>query len=428
MVSRRTILNYPYGAYDFRDVPEEDKELTHVGPGTPGGEYLRRYWQPVALSDDVRDLPKRIRIMCEDLVLFRDHAGRTGLLALHCSHRGTSLEYGIICEQGLRCCYHGWLYDVDGKVLEIPGQPVGNTYQDRLYHPAYPTLEYKGMVFAYMGPPSEKPAFPIYDTFELPGYEIVPRKPNLLPCNWVQNKENQMDPLHLSFLHTIVSGVQFNENFADVPEMEWMLTPIGMVYIATRRVGENIWVRMADSIMPNIAQVPATSEDGRQEKIFSRPEATNWAVPICDTETMIFAFKRYRIVDGERVDLSAARPFDTRSGDRAYEETQRRPGDYEAQTSQRSIAVHKLEHLVASDKGVIMYRKLIRNGIRTVRAGKQPLGVYPDADPERCIPTYGQDTVVRVPRAHTPEADKKLLREIGRKVAQGELNNQRVSV
>ena len=83
MVSRRTILNYPYGAYDFRDVPEEDKELTHVGPGTPGGEYLRRYWQPVALSDDVRDLPKRIRIMCEDLVLFRDHAGRTGLLGLH---------------------------------------------------------------------------------------------------------------------------------------------------------------------------------------------------------------------------------------------------------------------------------------------------------------------------------------------------------
>jgi hypothetical protein len=133
-------------------------------------------------------------------------------------------------------------------------------------------------------------------------------------------------------------------------------------------------------------------------------------------------------VDGERVDLSAARPFDTRSGDRAYEETQRRPGDYEAQTSQRSIAVHKLEHLVASDKGVIMYRKLIRDGIRTVRAGKQPLGVYSEADPERCISTYGQDTVVRIPRAHTPEADKRLLREIGRKVAQGELNNQRVSV
>ena len=96
-------------------------------------------------------------------------------------------------------------------------------------------------------------------------------------------------------------------------------------------------------------------------------------MPISDTETMIFAFKRYRIVDGKRVDLSAARPFDTRSGDRPYEETQRRPGDYEAQTSQRPIAVHKLEHLVGSDKGVIMYRKLIREGIRAVKIGNESL-------------------------------------------------------
>jgi phenylpropionate dioxygenase-like ring-hydroxylating dioxygenase large terminal subunit len=409
-----------YGGYWQREVPKEDVELTHVGPGTPCGEYLRRYWQPVSLSEDLKDLPKKIRIMGEDLVIFRDFAGRIGLLALHCSHRGTSLEYGVISERGLRCCYHGWLYDVDGKVLEIPGQSVGNTYHERLYHPAYPTLEYKGMVFAYMGPPEKKPAFPIYDTFVLPGYEITPRKPNFLPCNWVQNKENQMDPIHLSFLHTIVSGVQFNENFADVPEMEWMRTPIGMVYIATRRVGENIWVRMADSIMPNIAQVPATSEDGKQTKVFSRPEATNWAVPISDTETMIFAFKRFRIVDGKQVDLSAARPFDTRSGDRPYEETQRRPGDYEAQTGQRPIAVHKLEHLVGSDKGVIMYRKLIRDGIRAVKNGNHPLGVS-EPNTSDGISTYGQDTVVKVPRATTLEADKKLMREVGRKVAQGKL-------
>ena len=422
MAKKPSMLNYPYGGYDFRAVPEEDKELTHVGPGTPCGEYLRRYWHPVALSDELKDLPKRIRIMGEDLVLFRDFGGRTGLLALHCSHRGTSLEYGLVSERGLRCCYHGWLYDVDGKVLEIPGQPVASTYQDRLYHPAYPTLEYKGMVFAYMGPRDKKPAFPIYDTFELPDYEIVPRKPNLLSCNWVQNKENQMDPIHLSFLHTIVSGAQFNEGFAVVPEMEWMSTPIGMAYIATRRVGENIWVRMADSIMPNIAQVPATTEDGNQVKNFGRPEATNWAVPISDTETMIFAFKRYRIVDGQRVDLSATRPFDTRSGDRPYEEQQRRPGDYEAQTSQRAIAVHKLEHLVGSDKGVIMYRKLIRDGIRAVKNGKNPLGVNGTL---KVIPTYGQDTVVKVSRASTPEADKELLRKIGRKVAKGELSSEK---
>ena len=424
MAKKPNLLTRPYGAYDFRDVPEEDVELTHVGPGTPGGEYLRRYWHPVALSEDLKDLPIKIRVMCEDLVIFRDHGGRVGLLGLHCSHRGTSLEYGIVSERGLRCCYHGWLYDVDGKVLEIPGQQASSTYQDRLYHPAYPTVEYKGMVFAYMGAPDKKPAFPIYDTFELPDYEIVPRRPNFLPCNWVQNKENQMDPIHVSFLHTIASGAQFNEGFAEVPEMEWLLTPIGMVYIATRRVGENVWVRMADSIMPNIAQVPATIEDGTQEKNFSRPEATNWAVPVSDSETMIFAFKRYRLVSGRRIDLSATRPFDTRSGDRPYEDRQRRPGDYEAQTSQRPIAIHKLEHLVSSDKGVIIYRKLIREGIRSVKSGRDPLGYFADLNPGNAIPTYGQDTVVKIPRAATAKADKELLREVGRKVAHDALSKR----
>src|SRR4029077_319624 len=125
-----------------------------------------------------------------------------------------------------------------------------------------------------------------------------------------------------------------------------------------------------------------------------------------DTETMIFAFKRYRILDGKRIDLSATRPFYTPSGARSNEEPQRNPGDYEAQTSQRPIAVHKLEHLVGSDKGVIMYRKLIRDGIRAVKNGKHPIGVYPEVSAEGVIHTYGQDTVVKVPRAPTPEADK----------------------
>ena len=165
MAKKHTINVGSYGGYWQREVPKEDVELTHVGPGTPCGEYLRRYWQPVILSEDLKDLPKKIRIMGEDLVIFRDFGGKIGLLALHCSHRGTSLEYGVISERGLRCCYHGWLYDVDGKVLEIPGQSVGNTYHERLYHPAYPTLEYKGLVFAYMGPPDKRPAFPSYDTF-----------------------------------------------------------------------------------------------------------------------------------------------------------------------------------------------------------------------------------------------------------------------
>src|SRR5581483_1888622 len=104
----------PFDAYDRRDVPEPDHELTRVGPGTPCGEYFRRFWQPVRLSSDLKDLPVRVRVLAEDLVLFRDGQGRTGLLPLHCSHRGTSLEFGMVERVGIRCCYHGWLYDVAG--------------------------------------------------------------------------------------------------------------------------------------------------------------------------------------------------------------------------------------------------------------------------------------------------------------------------
>src|SRR5438105_5136584 len=103
-----------FGGYYHRDVPEDDAELTRVGPDTPCGEYLRRFWHPVGLSQDLQDLPLRIRILGEDLVLFRDRSGAVGLLELHCAHRGTSLEFGIVSEHGIRCCYHGWLYGCDG--------------------------------------------------------------------------------------------------------------------------------------------------------------------------------------------------------------------------------------------------------------------------------------------------------------------------
>ena len=145
-------LTTTYGAYHQREVPGEDAELTHVGPGTPAGEYLRRFWQPVAHVEDLKDLPIAIRIMGEDLVVFRDNRGRIGLLQRHCSHRGTSLEYGVVEEKGIRCCYHGWLYDVDGTILETPAEPPDSTYKERLCHGAYPVHEYCGLVFAYMGP------------------------------------------------------------------------------------------------------------------------------------------------------------------------------------------------------------------------------------------------------------------------------------
>ena len=121
MAERVAFLNTAYRAYHHRERPEEDADLTHVGPGTPCGEYLRRFWQPIITSEALQDLPRRLRIMGEDLVAFRDQSGAVGLLELHCPHRGTSLEFGLVSEKGIRCCYHGWRFDVDGKILETPG-------------------------------------------------------------------------------------------------------------------------------------------------------------------------------------------------------------------------------------------------------------------------------------------------------------------
>src|SRR5437899_6739606 len=142
-----TAVRQTYSGYYRRDVPSPDLELTHTGPGTPGGEYLRRFWQPICFTDELRDLPVRIRVLGEDLVAFRDFRGAVGLLELHCPHRGTSLEFGLVSERGLRCCYHGWLFDVDGTILEMPGEPETSTLKHRLCHGAYPTHEYNGIVF-----------------------------------------------------------------------------------------------------------------------------------------------------------------------------------------------------------------------------------------------------------------------------------------
>jgi phenylpropionate dioxygenase-like ring-hydroxylating dioxygenase large terminal subunit len=409
-------LNTPYGAYLAREVPPPDPELTRVGPGTPGGEYLRRFWQPVAFARDLLDVPLRIRIMGEDLVVFRDKAGRVGLLQLHCAHRGTSLEYGLISERGIRCCYHGWMYDVDGRILETPGEPVSSTLKDRLCQGAYPTHEFGGLVFAYLGPPDQKPVFPHYDTFDLPGFTLMPAGKFALPCNWLQIKDNSMDPVHTSFLHAISSGYQFTEAFGALAELDWEETPYGMMYIATRRIGELVWVRVADFMAPNVHQFTRELEDATKEKASSRPVVIRWAVPIDDTHTWNMELAQVDPAWGLTPEQIGSPGFG-QSDDRPYAERQRHPADYDAQASQREIAVHALEHLASTDRGVIMFRKIVRDGIRAVAAGRDPHFLLRAPAPP--IATACQDTVLRIPAEADPSADARLLRETGRKVALG---------
>jgi phenylpropionate dioxygenase-like ring-hydroxylating dioxygenase large terminal subunit len=410
MAARAPFLDTAYSAYRHRARPKEDEELTRVGPGSPCGEYLRRFWQPVVLSRELGELPQRLRILGEDLVAFRDKSGAIGLLELHCPHRGTSLEFGLVGEQGIRCCYHGWLFGCDGTIFETPGEPADSTLKDRLFHGAYPVREHQGLVFAYMGPPERRPDFPIFDTYDLPGHQMIARAPTLWECNWLQVKENAMDPAHLQFLHTLPGSEGFTDDFTVQPECDWMETPVGMVYIDTRRQGDRVWVRVADFILPNIHQFPPNADPMALRNSINRPMATTWAVPLDDTHTMQIGY--YRAPEGKE----PRRGGFGQDGGRSYEERQRVPGDYDAQVSiHGGIARHGLEHLASTDRGIIMMRNMIRSGIRAVKKGETL--DHPTLHSGMAIPTYSHDRVVPgIAPAATPEADRKLLREVARGV------------
>jgi len=399
----------PYDGYHRRTVPPPDRELTEVGPGTPGGEYLRRFWQPVAFERDLGDTPLRVRILGEDLVVFRDRRGQIGVLHLHCAHRGTSLEFGIPLECGIRCCYHGWVYDVDGRCLETPGEPAGSRLRERVVQGAYPTHVFTGLIFAYLGPPDRRPDFPMYDSYAVPGLRLMPAATFALPCNWLQVKDNSMDPVHTAFLHALSSGYQFTEAFGVVPELDWMTTEAGMVYIATRRVGDLVWVRVCDFMPPNVHQFTREIEDASQAKSASRPVVIRWAVPNDDGQTTNFELAQVDPAWG-LTPAEVARPGFGQSDDRPYAERQRQPADFDAQSSQRRIAVHDLEHLASTDRGVIMLRRIVRDGIRAVARGEDPAGLGHG----KIIRTFTQDTVVRVPPAADPDEDRRLLRATGR--------------
>jgi phenylpropionate dioxygenase-like ring-hydroxylating dioxygenase large terminal subunit len=142
-----------------------DPELVEVGAGTPAGELLRRYWHPVGLSSEATERPRAVRMLGEDLILYRDRSGTPGLLTPRCCHRGTSLLYGKVEDEGIRCCYHGWLFDAHGLCLDQPCEPDRGRNRDRYRQPWYPLVEYNDLLFTYMGPPHTQPVFPRYDIF-----------------------------------------------------------------------------------------------------------------------------------------------------------------------------------------------------------------------------------------------------------------------
>jgi phthalate 4,5-dioxygenase len=180
---------------------EENDLLTQTDRGTPMGELMRRYWQPVALSEELPEggAPIPVRVMGEELVLFRDDKGKLGLMGIHCPHRGADLSYGRVEEGGLRCIYHGWLFDKQGRCLDQPWEPGGGEHRQQIQHTAYPCHEQAGGIFAYMGP-GEPPLFPNYEFLMAPAERTYADK-LFHEANYLQMNEGSFDIPHLSFLH-----------------------------------------------------------------------------------------------------------------------------------------------------------------------------------------------------------------------------------
>lgn len=427
-----------YKGFAQTAVLPEDPELTHTDPGTPMGDLMRRFWQPVCLSEELTDVPRAIRILGEDLVAFRDKSGQVGVLHRQCCHRGASLEYGIIQETGIRCCYHGFHWNVDGTLLDVPGEPdAGKRMSTQVGQGAYPAFERFGMVFAYMGDFDEMPKFPeweffhTYDDLEFASYS------NIYPCNWLQIFDNIPDQMHTSQLHSPTMRVisddddgsypttAFNPVFAQVPVMEYasVRDDTAMVFSAGRRVGKDrIWVRLNDVILPNLTLHPHTAEEGRESFHFHRVYMARWYVPVDNENSIVFGLRMfgesvdpYHTGDKSKCGYNKADFLEGQTGERPREIAQRMPGDWDVVTSQRSIARHAMENPTKEDVGVYMNRKNLRQAVRGENSHMAQSTIHARANADEQNNVYTNNTVLDIP-VQDGRDDDELIREVCKKV------------
>jgi phenylpropionate dioxygenase-like ring-hydroxylating dioxygenase large terminal subunit len=365
-------------AYTLKE-PTYNASLTEVGRGTPMGELLRRYWHPVGLAADAGATPRPVKVLGEELILFRDGQGRAGLVYPRCCHRGTTLYYGKIEERGIRCCYHGWLFDVEGRCLEMPAEPEPAGAQcQRVRQPWYPVEERYGLVFAYLGPPEKKPVLPRYECLEvMASDEFVEADDSsigsggivIAPCNWLQHFENVVDPYHVPILHGSFSGPQFVEQMSSFPKVKFEYGKQGVKAISTRPGPDGKrFRRVTEAVVPTLRVVanPRVAQYGMVESI-------GWTLPIDDTHYRIYVAGRVK----EKGELAK---FKSRYNGKTWaelsaEEHQKFPGDTEAQVGQGPITFHSEEHLMTTDQGVGMLRFLLQKQVDAVAAGGDPVGV-----------------------------------------------------
>ncbi len=400
----------------------ENDVLTKTGRGTPCGELMRRYWQPAALSEELPTgrAPLPVRLLGEDLVMFRDDRGRPGLLGIHCAHRGADLSYGRLEDGGLRCIYHGWLYDIEGRCLDQPGEPGGGAHRDAIRQPAYPCREKSGVIFTYMGP-GEPPLLPAYDWLTVPDEHVVATR-LFSECNYLQGNEGNIDIFHNNYLHFVkrdlsamsAAEVQsIRDRFGDVERVSGRgpspgtertharLLDLGIRICKVRRMdAERNYIRAATFVLPSMTVIPGGG--------------INWHVPIDDTHhwKYIITFSREKALDKETATMRSGewapapdyRPVGNKGNrygqDRRLMQDSVYCGIDHPNPIQDLCVVEGAgrvqdrtnEHLVESDVPIVAARKVLMKAIRDVQEGVDPPHVIRDPEANRfphIVATFG---------------------------------------
>ncbi|MCW2413543.1 MULTISPECIES: aromatic ring-hydroxylating dioxygenase subunit alpha [unclassified Sphingobium] len=386
--------------------PAQNDLITLSGKGTPLGALLRRYWQPIALLEELEGPrpAKAVKVLGQDMVLFRDEQGRLGLLDRDCPHRGADLAFGRLEDGGLRCLFHGWLFDVDGNCIQTPGEPAGSSLCSRVKQRSYPVVERAGMIFGFLGE-GEAPAFPGLDCFAAPDSHVFAFK-GYLDCNWLQALEVGVDPAHASFLHRFFEdeeadayGKQFRGRSADSdltmiqvlrefenPDITITKTDIGFRLTALRSLPEGkTHVRITNLFFPQAFVIPLSET----------MTITQWHVPIDDVSCYWYAaFTSFTdAVDKEEMrrqrltlyELPDYKPRLNRQNDYGYDVVEQRSRTYTgmgedinvhdqwAVESMGRIQDRTREHLGTTDKGIVAYRTMLIREIGKLQKGERPL-------------------------------------------------------
>jgi 5,5'-dehydrodivanillate O-demethylase oxygenase subunit len=388
---------------------EENELLTRVGRGTPCGELLRRYWHPVAAAGEfTEEKPiKPVKILEEELVVYRDKRGKYGLVGEHCPHRLASLAYGRVDDEGIRCPYHGWKFDSTGKCLEQPAEPEGSTFKYRIKQVAYPVETLGGLIFAYLGP-EPKPLLPRWDVLVWESGKRWIVKESIIDCNWLQPMENSVDPAHLFWLHGDTAHLAPRvKKYAE--EHEFIRFEFGIKKRRTSlpvATGEAPLVDEHPLLFPTTLRHVAPYENGRAHR-----HNLQIRVPIDDSHTQVF---RVNFVpsDVEKSSPEMQIPLrysQLKTGPRQYDMRMVSAQDSMAWETQGAIADRTEERLGVGDEGIILLRKLLKEQIEVVQQGFDPIGVIRDPQRNRIIELNVINERIGLHRPQSSEEDHRAV-------------------